>query len=51
MMVAYVDFTAYMMRTIAERRSDPADDLVSTLIHSAVDGEASPIRKSSTNPC
>ncbi len=40
MMVAYVDFTAYMMRTIAERRSDPADDLVSTLIHSAVDGEA-----------
>ncbi|MEV3974924.1 cytochrome P450 [Streptomyces sp. NPDC050698] len=40
MMVAYVDFTAYMMRTIAERRSDPADDLVSTLIHSEVDGEA-----------
>ena len=28
------------MRTIAERRSDPADDLVSTLIHSEVDGEA-----------
>ncbi len=40
MMAAYVDFTEYMTRTIRERRSAPADDLISTLIHSEIDGEA-----------
>ena len=51
MMAAYVDFTEHMTRTIRERRSAPADDLISTLIHSEIDGEALSTRKLSTSRC
>ncbi|MDJ0393363.1 cytochrome P450 [Rhodococcus sp. G-MC3] len=40
MMTAYVEFTDFTMRTIAERREEPTDDLISTLVHAEVDGHS-----------
>lgn len=38
MMTAYVEFTEFTMRTIAERRANPTEDLISVLVHAEVDG-------------
>ncbi|AYJ51332.1 cytochrome P450 [Rhodococcus sp. P1Y] len=38
MMTAYVEFTEFTLRIIAERREHPADDLISVLVHAEVDG-------------
>lgn len=35
---AYLAFNEFTIRTIAERRENPTDDLTSTLIHSEIDG-------------
>lgn len=39
MMDAYVAFNEYTFRTIAERREEPADDLISILVHAEIDGQ------------
>lgn len=36
---AYAGFHEFMMRTIAERRVNPTDDLTSVLVHAEIDGE------------
>lgn len=36
---AFIDYDAYARRTIAVRRDEPADDLVSVLVHAEVDGD------------
>src|SRR5439155_3752436 len=36
---AFVEYDAYARRTIAARRHDPTDDLVSVLVHADVDGD------------
>lgn len=38
MMDAYVAFNDYTFRTVAERRAEPADDLISVLVHAEIDG-------------
>lgn len=38
MMSAYVAFVEFTMRTIAERRREPTDDLTSVLVHAEIDG-------------
>lgn len=39
MMAAFEGYTTYMAGVIAKRRSSPADDLTSILVHAEVDGE------------
>ncbi|QBJ97132.1 cytochrome P450 [Rhodococcus sp. ABRD24] len=39
MIDAYVAFTEFTFRTIGERRENPADDLISVLVHAEIDGE------------
>ncbi|QCQ93638.1 cytochrome P450 [Rhodococcus sp. SGAir0479] len=39
MMDAYVAFNEYTFRTIAERRANPTDDLISVLVHAEIDGQ------------
>lgn len=39
MMSAYVSYVDFTMRTIAERRSEPTDDLISVLVHAEIDGD------------
>ncbi|MFC9788266.1 cytochrome P450 [Rhodococcus sp. NPDC127528] len=38
MMSAYVSFVDFTMRTIADRRSAPTEDLTSVLVHAEIDG-------------
>ena len=38
-MDAYAAYYAFTMATIAQRRNEPTDDLISVLVHSEVDGE------------
>jgi len=37
--VAFGEYTAFAMATIADRRESPADDLMSILVHAEIDGE------------
>jgi cholest-4-en-3-one 26-monooxygenase len=37
--VAFAEYNEYARRTIEARRRDPADDLVSVLVHAEIDGE------------
>lgn len=39
MMSAYVSFVDFTMRTIAERRAAPTEDLTSVLVHAEIDGQ------------
>lgn len=36
---AFTDYTAFALETIAARRAEPRDDLISTLVHAEVDGD------------
>lgn len=38
MMAAYVSFVDFTMRTIEQRRREPAEDLTSVLVHAEIDG-------------
>ncbi|MFG1785754.1 cytochrome P450 [Rhodococcus oryzae] len=38
MMAAYVSFVEFTMRTIAQRRREPTEDLTSVLVHAEIDG-------------
>ena len=42
---AYGGYNEYTMASIAERRSDPTDDLISVLVHAEVDGTAAQRRR------